>query len=44
MKLKIRYENGYQTIELDEKSTQEMWVRFGFEDEKTEQGEKERRI
>lgn len=44
MKLKIRYENGYQTIELDEKSTQEMWVSFGFEDEEPEQGEKERRI
>ena len=44
MKLKIRYENEYQTVELDEKSTKEMWVSLGFEDEETEQEEKERRI
>lgn len=44
MKLKIRYENEYQTVELDEKSTKEMWVSLGFEDEETEQEQKERRI
>ena len=44
MKLKIRYENECQTIELDEKSTRELWVSLGFEDEEPEQEEKERLI
>lgn len=44
MKLKVRYENEYQTIDLDEKSTRELWVSFGFEDEESEQEEKERLI
>ena len=44
MKLKIRYENEYQTIELDEKATKELWVSLGFEDEEHEQEEKERLI
>ncbi len=44
MKLKIRYENEYQTIELDEKSTRELWVSLGFEDEEPEQEGKERLI
>lgn len=44
MKLKIRYENEYQTIELDEKATRELWISLGFEGEEPEQEEKERRI
>lgn len=44
MKLKIRYENAYQTIELDEEATKELWVSLGFEDEEPEQEEKERLI
>nr|DAX96005.1 MAG TPA: ECF sigma factor [Caudoviricetes sp.] len=44
VKLKIRYENEYQTIELDEKATRELWISLGFEGEEPEQEEKERRI
>lgn len=44
MKLKVRYDESVQTINLDEKAAQEMWVSLGFEDEETEQEEKERRI
>ena len=31
MKLKIRYENEFQTIELDAKATEEMWVTLSIE-------------
>lgn len=31
MKLKIRYENEIQTIELDAKATEEMWVSLSLE-------------
>ena len=44
MKLKVRYDESVQTINLDEKAAQEMWVSLGFEEEETEQEEKERRI
>lgn len=44
MKLKIRYENAYQTIELDEEAIKELWISLGIEDEEPEQEEKERRI
>ena len=45
MKLKIRYENGYQTIELDAKATEEMWVSLSIEvDEDMTQEEKEQLI
>lgn len=44
MKLKVRYDESVQTINLDAKAAQEMWVSLGFEDEETEQEEKERRI
>ena len=33
MKLKIRYENEFQTIELDEKATEEMWVTLSIEND-----------
>ena len=32
MKLKVRYENEFQTIELDAKSMDEMWVSLSLED------------
>lgn len=45
MKLKIRYENEFQTIELDAKTTDEMWVSLSIEaDEDLTQEEKERFI
>ena len=31
MKLKIRYENEFQTIELDAKATDEMWVSLSLD-------------
>lgn len=45
MKLKIRYENEFQTIELDAKATEEMWVSLSIEvDEDLTQKEKEQFI
>ena len=41
MKLKIRYENEIQTIELDAKATEEMWVSLSLEGEGLSQKEKE---
>lgn len=45
MKLKIRYENEFQTIELDAKATEEMWVSLSLGcDEDITQEEKEKLI
>ena len=45
MKLKIRYENSFQTIELDAKATDEMWVSLSLDcDEEITQEERERLI
>lgn len=45
MKLKIRYENEFQTIELDEKATEEMWVTLSIEtDSAVTQEQKEQLI
>lgn len=45
MKLKIRYENEFQTIELDAKATEKMWVSLSLEcDEDMTQEEKEQAI
>lgn len=45
MKLKIRYENEFQTIELDAKATEEMWVTLSIEtDGVVTQDEKEQLI
>ena len=42
MKLKVRYENEFKTIELDAKSMDEMWVSLSLEDgENLTQEEKE---
>ena len=45
MKLRIRYENDFQTIELDAKATDEMWVSLSLDcDEDMPQEEKEKLI
>lgn len=44
MKLKIRYENEIQTIDLDEEATRQMWVSLSLEGERLSQEEAERRI
>lgn len=45
MKLKIRYENGFQTIVLDTEETEGLWVSLDLEeDEELTQKEKEQRI
>lgn len=45
MKLKVHYENEFQTIELDAKSMDEMWVSLSLEDgENLTQEEKENMI
>lgn len=45
MKLRIRYENDFQTIELDAKATDEMWVCLSLDcDEDMTQEEKEKLI
>lgn len=45
MKLKVRYENEFQTIELDAKATDEMWVSLSLDcDDNMTQEEKEQEI
>lgn len=45
MKLKIRYEDEFRTIELDAEATEKMWVSLSLEcDDDMTQEEKERRI
>lgn len=44
MKLKIRYENEYQTIELDTEEMKKMWVSLSLEGEGLSQEEQESRI
>ena len=44
MKLKIRYENAYQVIELTEEDTDKLWVSLSLEGEELSQDEKEQRI
>ncbi|MCW6662746.1 hypothetical protein NHG23_02450 [Aerococcaceae bacterium NML190073] len=44
MKLKIRYENEYQTIVLGEKDTEAMWVSLSLEGEGLSQEEREQLI
>ena len=40
MRLSIRYENQFQSIELNEEETQEMWVSLSLEGENLEKGKK----
>lgn len=44
MKLKIRYENEYQTIVLNEQDTEAMWVSLSLDGEGLSREEKESRI
>lgn len=44
MKLKIRYENEYQYIELDTVATDQLWVSLSLEGEGLTQEEREQRI
>ncbi len=44
MKLKIRYENEYQTIDLDTEAMKQMWVSLSLEGEGLSQEETESRI
>ena len=45
MKLKVRFEDKFQTIELDVKATEEMWITLSIEtDEDMTQSEKEQLI
>lgn len=44
MKLKIRYENEYQTITLDAETTEELWVSLSLEGEGLSQEEREKLI
>ena len=44
MKLKIRYENEYQTITLDAETTEELWVSLSLEGEGLSQDEREKLI
>lgn len=41
MRLKIRYEQEFQTIELDAEATEELWVSLSLEGEGLTQEEKE---
>ena len=44
MKLKIRYENEYQTITLDAETTEELWVSLSLEGEGLSQEEREKLV
>ncbi|MGI6700798.1 MAG: sigma factor-like helix-turn-helix DNA-binding protein [Christensenellales bacterium] len=44
MKLKIRYENNYQTIELSPEDTDQLWVSLSLEGEDIPQAEREKLI
>ena len=44
MRLKIRYENEYQTVVLDAEATEELWVSLSLEGEGLTQEEKEKLI
>ena len=41
MKLKIRYENRYRTIELDAEAEEQLWVTFSLEGDDFTQKQKE---
>ena len=44
MKLKIRFDKYFQSIELNEKETEEMWISLSMEEEYDSQEEKEKLI
>ncbi len=41
MKLKIRYDNAYQTLELDARATEQLWVSLDLDGEGLTQEERE---
>ena len=44
MKLKIRYDNKYQTVELDAEATEQLWITLSLEGEGLSQEEREKLI
>ena len=44
MKLKIRYENEYQTVELDDAATEQLWVTLSLEGDGATKADKEKLI
>ena len=44
MKLKIRYDNAYQTLELDAKETEQLWISLDLDGEGLTQQEREELI
>ncbi|MGI6412525.1 MAG: hypothetical protein ACOXZ5_02485 [Syntrophomonadaceae bacterium] len=44
MKLKIRFDKYFQSIDLNEKETEEMWISLSIEEEYDSQEEKEKLI
>ncbi len=44
MKLKIRFDKYFQSIELNEKETEEMWISLSIEEEYDSQEDKEKLI
>ena len=44
MKLKVRYDNAYQTLELDAEATEQLWITLSLEGEGLSQEEREKLI
>ena len=44
MKLRIRYDETVQTLDLDKKATEQLWVSLSLEDETLSDSEKEQKI
>ena len=44
MKLKIRYDNAYQTLELDAEATEQLWITLSLEGDGLSQEEREKLI
>ena len=44
MELKIRYDNEYQTVELDAEATEELWISLSLEGDGLSQEEREEMI
>ena len=44
MKLRIRYDETVQTLDLDEKATEQLWVSLSLEGEDLSDSEKEQKI
>lgn len=44
MKLRIRYDETVQTLDLDEKATEQLWVSLSLEDEALSDSEKEQKF